>query len=151
MGLDMYLTGKRGLDGVTAKKIQDLFPELDGHVARCRWGDGPVVNEVCIDAGYWRKSNHIHAWFVDVVQDGEDDCGNYYVDRGHLIELKKICQRVLEDRSLAPKILPVAAGFFFGGTDYGEWYFQDLRVTLEIIDHALALPDEWTFEYRSSW
>lgn len=149
MGLDMHLTGERVLDSVTAKKIQDLFPELDGRVNRR--GDGPAINKVCIDVGYWRKSNHIHGWFVDVVQDGEDDCGNYFVDRGHLIELKEICQRVLKDRSLASKILPVTDGFFFGSTYYGEWYFQDLRDTLEIIDRALALPDEWTFEYHSSW
>lgn len=156
MGLDMYLKGKRylhgcfeGADSTIAKKIQDLFPELEGRTGR--WDDGSLVTEIGINVGYWRKANHIHAWFVDVVQDGEDDCNVHYVDRGHLIELQEICQRVLNDRTLASKILPVTEGFFFGGTDYGEWYFQDLRDTLEIIDRALSLPSEWSFEYQSSW
>ena len=26
------------------------------------------------EVGYWRKANAIHKWFVDNVQDGNDDC-----------------------------------------------------------------------------
>ena len=31
------------------------------------------------EAGYWRKANAIHRWFVENVQKGEDDCRDYYV------------------------------------------------------------------------
>lgn len=36
---------------------------------------------------YWRKANQIHKWFVDNVQDGNDDCGRYYVSKDNLKNL----------------------------------------------------------------
>lgn len=85
------------------------------------------------------------------VQEGQDDCKPYYVDRKGLLELKSICERVLADNSLARELLPTQAGFFFGSTEYDEWYFNDIRGTVEIIDKALTLPDAWDFQYQSSW
>lgn len=46
--------------------------------------------------GYWRKSNEIHNWFVENVQDGVDDCCYHdEVTRETLEELLDICKRVL--------------------------------------------------------
>ena len=45
--------------------------------------------------GYWRKANHIHKWFVDNVQDGEDDCREYDVSIEQLHELRNICFDIL--------------------------------------------------------
>lgn len=156
MGLDMYLSGKRYMskhfnEGDEAKQaaIAEQFPELKGRAGR--WGDASPVKEVSIEAGYWRKANHIHDWFVRNVQGGEDNCAPYYVSRDQLMELKDTCLQVLADRSLAPELLPTASGFFFGGTDYDDWYFQDLEQTIQIIDDVLTLPSSWEFEYRSSW
>ena len=36
------------------------------------------VTEIIESVGYWRKANHIHKWFVDNVQNGEDDCKEYH-------------------------------------------------------------------------
>jgi len=52
---------------------------------------------------------------------------------------------------IAAEQLPTANGFFFGGTDYDEWYFRDVENTIRIIDECLQLPNSWDFEYRSSW
>ena len=156
MGLDMYLTGKRYMskvfredDGEKQEAIQKLFPELAGKMGR--WGDASPVKQVEIEAGYWRKANQIHQWFVTNVQGGEDECRPHYVSREQLQELKALCEEVLADKSRAPELLPTASGFFFGGTDYNEWYFQDLEQTVKIIDECLELPMDWEFEYRSSW
>lgn len=156
MGLDMYLTGKRYIskhfnegDTERAEAIQKLFPELEGKAGR--WGDASPVKEVQIEAGYWRKANMIHDWFVKNVQDGEDECRPHYVGREQLEELRDLCKQVLENREKASELLPTASGFFFGSTDYDEYYFQDLEQTVEIIDAALELPPSWDFEYRSSW
>ena len=156
MGLDMYLTGKRYIskhfnegDTERAEAIQKLFPELAGKGGR--WGDASCVKEVQIEAGYWRKANQIHQWFVDNVQGGEDECRPHYVSREDLQTLKETCEAVLADRSKASELLPTASGFFFGGTDYDDWYFQDLEATIKIIDDCLSLPNSWEFEYRSSW
>ncbi len=46
--------------------------------------------------GYWRKENHIHKWFVDNVQDGNDNCDMYIVSREQLEALRDVCKKVLE-------------------------------------------------------
>ena len=43
----------------------------------------------------WHKANHIHAWFVDNVQRGQDDCKPYYVDEDQLEELLNVCHEVI--------------------------------------------------------
>lgn len=48
------------------------------------------------DVGYWRKANQIHKWFVDNVQNGEDDCGVYPVTFDQLTALLSLCQLVVE-------------------------------------------------------
>lgn len=156
MGLDMYLTGKRYIskhfnegDTERAEAIQKLFPELSGKAGR--WGDASPVKEVQIEAGYWRKANAIHDWFVKNVQEGIDECDPHYVSRQALAELKAVCEQVIENPKLGPSLLPTANGFFFGSTDYGEYYIDDLKQTVQIINDALDLPDSWEFEYRSSW
>ena len=156
MGLDMYLTGKRYMNKLFREEdeqkqtaIQQLFPELADK--KGRWGDASPVKQVEIEAGYWRKANQIHDWFVKNVQGGEDKCRPHYVSREQLEELKALCQEVLDNRERASELLPTASGFFFGGTDYDEYYFKDLENTVKIVDDCLALPKEWEFEYRSSW
>ena len=156
MGLDMYLKGKRYIsnhfnegDGERAEAIQKLFPELDG--VKGRWGDVSCVQEVQIDIGYWRKANAVHDWFVTNVQGGEDECKPHHVSREDLTALKEACEQVLANKKLAKEILPTTAGFFFGSTEFDDYYFQDLEATVEIVDRCLALPPAWDFEYRSSW
>jgi hypothetical protein len=150
MGLDMYLTAKRYVsdysaeDQVIGTEIMRHFPELAAD---------QTIQEVSVRVGYWRKANAIHKWFVDNVQDGTDDCGNYHVTREALEELKALCERVLGFRHLAVEQLPTTEGFFFGNTDYDEYYFHSVEHTLKIVDSALKLVDSknWDIEYHSSW
>lgn len=109
------------------------------------------------DIGYWRKANHIHKWFVDCVQDGEDDCEKYEVTESNLLDLKAVCEEVLslkgKDEGKIEEILPTQGGFFFGSTTYDEYYFSDVEATIEIINKVLETTD---FEkelvvYQSSW
>lgn len=154
MGLDMYLYAKNYLssfieeDKEKAEQIAALFPELAG--MKCNIGTS-AVKYVTIEVGYWRKANAIHDWFVQNVQDGVDKCDPHYVSRKQLEELKSLCQRVIADPSLAGELLPTASGFFFGNTEYDDWYMEKLKNTIEIVDSALKLPDDWDFEYQSSW
>ena len=156
MGLDMYLTAKRYLskhfnegDDQRAAAIQSQFPELANR--KDHWGESSPVKEVSIDAGYWRKANAIHDWFVKNVQGGVDECEPHYVSREDLLRLKEICEQVLADHTQARALLPTTSGFFFGSTEYDDWYFEDIRATIRIIEDALDLPASWEFEYRSSW
>lgn len=156
MGLDMFLTAKLHLadydfapaERETAKQIyaalripQNLL-EPSGTVSV----DMPV--------GYWRKANAIHAWFVENVQGGEDECREAYVSEEQLQSLEQICRRVLENRAEAPNLLPTQSGFFFGGTDYDEWYWRNVEETLATIERAKTLKEQnpaISLYYRSSW
>lgn len=153
MGLDMYLNASIYLSDYNAaekekkEEILKLFPELKAYLAQ---GNNPI-KRVVAEVGYWRKANAIHNWFVQNVQNGEDDCKSYFVGREDLGKLHELCQRVLTDNSLAGELLPPTSGFFFGSTEIDEYYFNDLRSTIEIIDRALTLSDGWWIEYQSSW
>ena len=50
-------------------------------------------------------------------------------------------------------LLPTEDGFFFGNTDYNEWYLNDIRETFEICDRVLKETDFETqmIYYVSSW
>ena len=150
MGLDMYLTAKRHLSNFEKeekeinKKIRKVIPEM------FESGNLGYV-DISFEAGYWRKSNQIHSWFVKNVQKGEDDCGCYYVSREKLTQLSEECKIALANKELSSAVLPTQSGFFFGNTEYDEWYYRGLEETIEIVDKCLSLPDCWNFEYQSSW
>ena len=59
--------------------------------------------------------------------------------------------KTIEDPTFASEILPTQGGFFFGSTDYDEYYLHDIEYTVEVLKKALKLPDGWSFEYSSSW
>lgn len=145
MGLDMYLNAKRYLwhnEDELSQKIAENFPNL---------GD-KRVKEITVEAGYWRKANSIHAWFVENVQRGEDDCGTYEVSKEQLQELLDLIEEVLANRTEANTKLPTKSGFFFGNTDYNDWYFEDLERTRDLLKDCLDDKwNGWDFEYHSSW
>ena len=105
------------------------------------------------EIGYWRKANQIHDWFVQNVQEGKDDCSNYYVPLFKLKELKALCEEVLNDHSLAKEKLSPRKGFFFGTYEIDEYYFRDLENTLDILDKIFENPEHevWSIYYHSSW
>jgi hypothetical protein len=141
----MYLNAKRFLwhsEDELASKVSEVFPEL---------GDARV-KEITAEVMYWRKSNAIHKWFVDNVQDGIDECQESWLERKHLEALLTVIDEVLVDRDKAPELLPPQSGFFFGSKDVDEWYWQDLVRTKEGLEDILS--KEWTgwdFYYRASW
>ena len=154
MGLDMYLNARRflwtgrgpqhrGKDDDVADAIRAAMPEMGSM--------RPKYVEV--EAAYLRKANHIHQWFVDHVQEGNDDCGYYHVDREQLTELADLCDKVLEDRARANELLPTTDGIFFGGTEYGEYYYEQTAYTRDRIRELLGNEDlaSWDFQYHSSW
>lgn len=139
------------------------------------------VNYIIEEAGYWRKANAIHQWFVDNVQDGNDDCKDYEVYSDKMEELVETCKKVIKasklvkgkilmsttytqgketknfedglvikDPKVAKELLPCQEGFFFGGTDYDEYYLNDLKYTIEVLEKALK-DTSADYEYHSSW
>ena len=145
MGLDMYLNARRYFSG------QSEDNALAEEVSKIVGSPKARVNYVTLEAGYWRKANQIHNWFVENVQDGEDDCGQYWVSRDQLQELLDLCLKVQANPEMAEDLLPTASGFFFGGTEYDEMYMDDIELTIKQLSDALALPNIRFFEYQASW
>lgn len=111
--------------------------------------------DVKFQVAYWRKANAIHKYFVDKCADGKDECQDIYVELDDLVKLKELCDKVLDDKSLASELLPSQSGFFFGGTEYDEWYYQDLELTIQqiskVIDRVNQEDCHWNIYYCASW
>lgn len=114
MGLDMYLMKR-----VRVNKNEDSV-------------DTELV--------YWRKANAIHKFFTDI-DDQYESCESIEVTKDILGDLLDRCTMVLEDRSRADELLPTTSGFFFGSTEYDEWYFNKLEDTIKDITPILSDGD----------
>ena len=148
MGLDMYLTAKRYLWSMN-EHDKALADKIDAEIGANSIGR---TKEISREAMYWRKANAIHYWFVMNVQHGEDNCKEYYVSREQLQSLLDTLKQVDQDHSLADDLLPTAEGFFFGATDYEDWYYQDIKDTIPVLEGLLGQDlDQWDFYYQSSW
>lgn len=154
MGLDMYLNAKAYVKDWAHNFPNGEIPETTvAQVTAKLLGlpSGINVTTVAAEGMYWRKANAIHRWFVENVQGGEDECEPHEVSRRQLQELIDLCKEVLADNSKAEDLLPTTSGFFFGNTDYDNWYFEDLQRTVDGLTKCLALPESFYFEYQSSW
>ena len=154
MGLDMYLTKRHYVKNWSFMKPEQKHKIVVKLNNKSRTDiDTKAISEVTEDVMYWRKANAIHNWFVTNCQDGEDDCRDSHVEREQLEELLNLCNQVLADNSKAEELLPSQSGFFFGGTDYDEWYFKDVEETKEALTKELSKPDNGYAEYyyHSSW
>jgi hypothetical protein len=56
---------------------------------------------------------------------------------------------IVKDITVAQELLPTEEGFFFGSTNYDQYYIQDLKDTEKILEDALQMGGE--FYYQSSW
>lgn len=109
---------------------------------------------------YWRKANQIHAWFVDHIQDGRDECQYAPVSLEQLAGLKVTCQRLLDSELAgALQTLPPRQGFFFGAYEVDEYYRADLLETVRQIEAVELVERErhangqhpLQYWYQSSW
>jgi len=103
---------------------------------------------------YWRKANAIHNWFVKHVQGGEDDCDVHReITAEDLLSLCNLCMIVKKEPKMAKTLLPTRSGFFFGDTEYDDWYMEDIDNTIEQIEKILEETDFSTeaLYYVSSW
>lgn len=183
MGLDMYLTKR-----TYVKNWEHMAPDERHEIIVRRGGKERTdikperISEIVEDVAYWRKANAIHKWFVEWVQDGEDNCGEYLVTVEQLSTLVSLCKQVLASvetvdgeihestsynpdgsvvkntrpgqvvaqQELAAGMLPTQSGFFFGSTDYDEYYLKDLADTVEQLEPLLSDSD-CDYYYHSSW
>ena len=161
MGLDQYLTAKKYVskfdysdsqNRIITQEYMDLLPMDTPDIAQ--YGEFAGIT-VTYPVGYWRKANAIHNFFVQNVGEGIDNCQEMWVDRETLVDLRSRCDGVLNADDMEKKAkevgLETADGFFFGNTEYGDWYKDDLKLTVEICDKVLDIPEEYSLHYQASW
>lgn len=154
MGLDMYLTKKTYVKNWEHNRPEEKFTITIKKGGK-KFNDIQTkrVSYIIEEAMYWRKFNALHAWFVKECQDGNDDCKDYYVDDEKLIELLGILKQIDKDHSKADELLPTADGFFFGNTNYDEWYYNDVKNTIKMLEDEMDENGNFygSYYYRSSW
>jgi hypothetical protein len=103
--------------------------------------------------GQFRKVNFLVNFF-----EGYGDVENLVplpIEESWVRDLIACCDEVLKDHCKADEILPTCSGFFFGSTDYDEYYWKDLKYTLEevtkILDEDIVDWNNEVVEYCDSW
>ena len=178
MGLDQYLTKRTSVNtwmltnaleaGLKPKIILEDFPGIDVD----------QISGIIENVGSWRKCPAIHYWFVENVQDGEDDCKDYELGASQLEELLQICEDIWENyeensnnhgqpndeaKEYAEENLPNMEGFFFGNQEYDKDYFHwQIKPTIDMLkplveaeygtteDPLKPMFFSW-YVYQSSW
>lgn len=112
----------------------------------------PDYSSVFEQVGHWRKAYGIYGWFIENVQDGDEEFKIYIVSKEQLEELKSVCESVLACNTLAETLLPPDIGWIYGSSEYDEDYYHSLQSTIEIIDKVIA-ETNWDVEticYKAS-
>lgn len=168
MGLDMYLYLKQEeYKGIYISEPDDTDLTLDYPAGMekieetmKKMGDSKsVTRDTLYKVGYWRKANAIHQWFVDNCAGGEDDCRPVHCELEALETLLANCKLVKRVPQMAEEVLPTQGGFFFGNTEYDDYYYQNIDDTIEILENviefiknAVANKDyRWSVVYEASW
>ena len=109
---------------------------------------------------YWRKANQIRQWFVDNTgYDAAANCKEHPVTKERLTQLRDDCLKVIEthkknkNHRTSRKLLPSSDGFFFGGTEYDRWYYDEVERTARELTEILRTVNFNTYEvfYYEWW
>lgn len=159
MGLDMYLRKrvylrdcdftKKEWQGKQTITVETAYE--DGDIKKEVFTPDPEImgsTYLVLRVVYWRKANAIHNWFVNNYADGVDNCNPIIVSGDDLIKLRDLCQQILKDHKLAEQLLPTQGGFFFGSTDYDDWYYSNLEDTVDMLKD---IDENAMYEYQASW
>lgn len=166
MGLDMYLESHKKdtyeLNEQAIKFMQEVlnFRHRDSKevfVDDPEWSKADdsvkaLIGHQMEQVAYWRKANQIRGWFSELLGEDFNGACKGKVNKRDIETLLDTCKQVLENHSLAEKLLPVTEGFFFGSYEYDEYYFEKIKETVEICEKILKefdfdtnylIYDEW--------
>lgn len=113
---------------LTKEKANELLSICRNIKQKCSLVDGQVKNGQVASVETGGK-------FVDAIEDGN----------------------TMTNSEVAEKLLPSESGFFFGSTDYDQWYMESIDETIEILEAIMGEsdPDKDYFSaevyYQSSW
>lgn len=155
MGLDMYLyaskyesksqwrNNKEEVKGFYPSELQDLQTDI--------FERNFVSKETQYQIGYWRKFNALHNYIVKNFADGVDKCQQIYLSTKDLEQILNNLKNTKNNKPKAKELLPTQDGFFFGSTQYDEWYWNDVEYSIRLFEEVLKLPEGITIYYQASW
>lgn len=151
MGLDMYAYLRKYDSSFRNKNIRypKELQELRKEIKKRNFASTCANYQV----GYWRKFNALHSFFVKHCAGGKDDCKPIYVDFETFKDLLDKLKKIKKNHKLASDLLPTQDGFFFGGQEYDEWYFENIDYTIDLFENLLPLLESGRYDliYEASW
>lgn len=125
-----------------------------------RWFVDNVQNEID-DCEYYEVSKEKAQELLDIcktikaetkLEKGMIENGYRFDENGNRIPILEEGLTMV-NADVAEGLLPTQSGFFFGSTNYDEWYMQDIDSTIEILTKALEETDfdREMLVYSSSW
>lgn len=79
------------------------------------------------EGGYFRKFNALHNYIVQNFAHGIDECQPIGLSEEDIQQVLGVLEEVDTNQQVADQLLPTASGFFFGGTQYDDWYFEEVK------------------------
>lgn len=155
MGLDMYFYLEKyesQLDFSDKEKVnydEDL-KELEKDILERNFKSVQTRYQV----GYFRKFNALHSYIVREFADGEDNCKPIFLSVVEIEQMLSTLKEITPDN--ASEVLPTQTGFFFGSQEYDEWYFEDVKYAIDLLEKMLKVLEKdsknrWSAYYEASW
>jgi hypothetical protein len=112
-----------------------------------------IRDEYGNDVAYWRKFNALHSYLVKNLQEGNDDCQpsrNFTTE--DVENILYILKQIKKNPVNAKLLMPTTEGFFFGSTQYDEYFMQDVKNAIKSFQEILEeVKIGCKFYYQSSW
>jgi hypothetical protein len=123
------------------------------------------ISYIVEDVGYWRKFNALHNYIVENFADGRDDYQHIGLTEGglrNILDTLKQAKYILDsdasDEEKSDKlsdVFPTAEGFFFGSTDYEDYYAECVDNAILLLSDLIDECDDdnysYSFYYQASW
>ena len=128
----------------TPEEIPEEIREMRSELAKADKRYDDAYKSLYSEVAYFRKVNFLLPYFGY-----EENCSEITIDKCEVEELVNDCKRVLaakdtdEAENVADELLPTEEGYFFGSTDYDEWYFKDVQ---EVMDKFTEILNEFDFD-----
>ena len=144
MGLDInFYKAKRSKDNETKERLEEIrkalateylksIDERNSKLIKELEDENEKINP-WNEVAYFRKVNFLIPFFGY-----EENCSNIEIGKYQVEDLIEACKEVLANHDKASFLLPTQAGFFFGSTDYDDWYFDDVQNVKEKFEEILA-------------
>lgn len=139
--------GLKEVPGVPKEIVEDLI--AGATVSYPAWDQAKDFpnSSLMTKVGYWRKANQIHRWFVDRVQEGEDDCEIHdEVTREVLEELQDICKEIIESTVMVSAKIENGMHYDFDSQSWNA-IMEDGKAILnaEVCERLLPTQDGFFF------